>query len=203
MSNSLVSKGIYKNFFNNCKSAIISQKVSSILGGSKKGLSLCFNILEVKVDSKTEAILTMTVLYNGRKRGALSKSCFSSLCSLVEGYVLEFAENYNKKFNARIPYFLPLNDYIKGDGWYESLRCHRVFIIPYECYGDLFLFLKSKAIVESLLKFRAYYNDYYRKKLEEAERNEEKIDDPVTHFKAIPFRLYTSNHSGKYTDIVD
>lgn len=205
----------YEPFLSRCKKAIIDQKISCYNYSKSKGVSLCFNFLEVEVNKRPEILLTATVLFNGQKAYPLDGSPFGTLCGMVESELRNFSRlsGITEKVEG-IPYFESIDPYVKYDGWYSVLKCHRLFIIPEADYEYLTMVLKRKDFTQGLLDLNLTYNkEYFKKIVKAALRTQEKEQEsgktkltpipesPITTLQGISCYLFTSQHSSKIMDI--
>ena len=94
------------------------------------GVSLCLNFLQIP-DTQT-VVITVSIVENNKKKIALSPQNFFKIMNLLESSLSECAVEYQDSTateDEKEEYFINLTNFL-GDKWYNTLKCHRVFLIP-------------------------------------------------------------------------
>lgn len=94
------------------------------------GVSLCLNFLQIP-DTQT-VVITVSIVENNKKKIALSPLNFFKIMNLLESSLSECAVEYQDSTateDEKEEYFINLTNFL-GDEWYNTLKCHRVFLIP-------------------------------------------------------------------------
>jgi hypothetical protein len=128
-------------------SSIIENKLSAYNQITTKKLGVCFNIIEIPSKeniSVNTAVLTVSVMKNGKRKNAMESSKFAKLMRIIEKNLEHFASCDEP------PYFTSLSRKIPNK-WYSSLECHRVFLIPVSYVFSVVEHLFSKEVVGQMV----------------------------------------------------
>lgn len=168
-------------------------KASNKVRKGTKGISLCFNFLEI--DSK-DAIVTLSIMLNEKKYKALNKDSFKRVMGFIESTFLEFKKRShitdeicnNSVYYMPIPYSYPI------DSWCSHFNCHRFFIIPRVDLEWLSYIIGSSKFFNDFLDFfrdNPLECDLSKKVVRERlEVNESSVDAHIT-LRSISNRSYT------------
>lgn len=105
---------------------IRNNKISAKNKSKWSELSLCVNIIEIP---ETElSVLTVSVLYDGKRRNAMPTMDFAHMMNTIEdiiGYVHD-----ERDYGDMNDYVCTTLAKVLDDYWYRVINAHRVFFIP-------------------------------------------------------------------------
>lgn len=150
--------GKYKGFLDDCYESIKNHNITSFNLTRGRDLALCINFLEIPMDNTDLVAITVSVMENRKKKAKLDSIRFARTCSEIENLLLSLSSSYE---DSEIPYWIPLVPYLL-DGWYQNLRCHRLFFIPMKELPNVLMEFTNKKFITDLkfagdLKEVSYY----------------------------------------------
>lgn len=150
--------GKYKGFLDDCYESIKNNNITSFNLTKKQDLALCINFLEIPMNNTNLIAITVSVMENRKKKAKLDSIRFAKTCSEIENLLLSLSSSPE---DSEIPYWIPLVPYLL-DGWYQNLKCHRLFFIPTEELSNVLMEFTDKKFIANLklagdLKEVSYY----------------------------------------------
>lgn len=104
-------------------SSIKQNKIRAFNYSKTKGAAVCFNLLEIPDTQCT--VVTISMLGNRRKAISLDFVSFAKFMRELENRFGMMRDDHKSGF----PYYVPLVDEV-NKSWYNSLECHRLFLVP-------------------------------------------------------------------------
>lgn len=138
--------GKYKGFLDDCYESIKSNNITSFNLTKKQDLALCINFLEIPMDNTDLVAITVSVMENRKKKAKLDSIRFAKTCSEIENLLLSLSSSLE---DSEIPYWIPLVPYLL-DGWYQNLKCHRLFFIPMKELSNVLMKFTDKKFIANL-----------------------------------------------------